>query len=47
MIKLDFFSSQNCPFRTSKKKIADSLFGAWSFIVIHIHFTSSEGPKAL
>jgi len=28
-----------------EKKSTHSLFGAWSFLLIHIHFTPSEGPK--
>ena len=27
------------------KRSAHSLFGAWSFLLIHIRFTPSEGPK--
>ena len=27
------------------KKYAHSLFGAWSFLLVHIGFTPSEGPK--
>ena len=29
----------------SKKLLAHSLFGAWSFLLIHIRFTPSEGPN--
>ena len=29
-----------------KKKSTRSLFGPWSFLLIHIQFTPSEGPKA-
>ena len=36
---------QNFPFWTYIQKIAHSLFGAWSFSLVHIHFTHVEGPK--
>ena len=29
-----------------KKKSTHSFFGAWSFFLVHIQFTSSEGPKS-
>jgi hypothetical protein len=32
-------------FSTYQKKSTHSLFGAWSFLLIHICFTPSEGPK--
>ena len=35
----------NCHFRAYIKKSAHSLFGAWSFLFIHIRFTPSERPK--
>ena len=28
-----------------KDKLAHSLFGAWSFPLVHIRFTSNEGPQ--
>ena len=29
------------------KKLAHSLFGAWSLLLVHIQFTPSEGPKGV
>ena len=40
-----FFSFQNCLFWTYIKSSPRSLFGACSFLLIHIGFTPSEGPK--
>ena len=39
------FSFQYCPFWAYIKKKAHPLFGAWSFLLICIRFTPSEGPK--
>ena len=38
---------RKCPFWACiKKNPAHSLFSAWSFFLVHIRFTPSEGPKA-
>ena len=29
------------------KKSTHSLFGAWSFLLVHICFTPNEGPKGI
>ena len=44
MVKLDFISIF---LKTSffEHMLAHSLFGAWSFLLIHIRFKPSEGPK--
>ena len=34
-------------FRLTLKTSAHSLFGAWSFLLVHIRITPSEGPKTL
>ena len=53
MVKLDFFKSwfvffPNLFFWTYIIKLSTrSLFGAWSFLLVHIWFTPSEGPKGL
>ena len=47
MIKLEFFiyfSFSNF-FLAYIKKIITFTFGAWSFLLVHIRFTPSEGPK--
>ena len=47
-VKLDFllfYLLQNCPFDHVLKKQAHSFFGAWSFLLVHIRFTPSEGIK--
>ena len=40
-----FFFFQKCSFWTYIKKQAHSLFGAWSFLLVHFQFTPSEGSK--
>ena len=35
------------PFWGIYEKLAHSLLGAWSFLLIHIRSTSSEGPKGI
>jgi hypothetical protein len=43
MVRLEYF--QNCLFWAYiEKKSAHSLFGAWSFLLVHIQFTPSERP---
>ena len=42
---LIIISFQNFPFWTYIKKSAHSLCDAWSFLLVHIWFTLSEGPK--
>ena len=46
MVGLDFFSKL-CPFGVyiNKKNPTHLLFGAWSFLLVHIWFTPSEGSK--
>ena len=44
MVKLVFFPAK-CPFKTYIKKSAHSFFDAWSFLLVLIWFTPSEGPK--
>ena len=44
MVKLEFFS-QTALFGHILRKTAHSLFGAWSFLLVHIQFTPSKGPK--
>jgi hypothetical protein len=44
MVKLDFFF-QNYLYGHISKKSTHSLFGAWSFLLVHIWFTPSEGCK--
>ena len=41
-----WFFFQKCPFWTYIKKSTHSLFGAWSFLLVHIQFTPSEGLEA-
>ena len=44
MVKLEFLSK--LPFLDIyQKKSTRSFFGAWSFLLVHIHFTPSEGPE--
>ena len=43
MVKLDLFKTALS--RRILKKSTHSYFGAWSFILVHIHVTPSEGPK--
>ena len=44
---LNLFYFQKCPFWAYIfQKLAHSLFGAWSFFMVHIRCTPSEGPKA-
>ena len=46
MVKLEFFSK--LPFLDIYyKKSTHSLFDAWSFLLVHMRFTPSEGPKPL
>jgi hypothetical protein len=40
-----FFSFQNYPFWAYTKKIRTFVFGAWSFLLVHIWFTPIEGSK--
>ena len=44
MVKLDFDFFQTFLYWGIKKS-THSLFGAWSFLLVHIWFTHSEGPK--
>ena len=45
-LSIYYLSFQNYPFWTCiKKKISTFVFGAWSFMLVHIQFTPSEGPK--
>ena len=44
MTKLDFFGLK-LPFLDIFKKVEHSLFDAWSFLLIHIWLTPSEGSK--
>ena len=48
MVKLEFLFfvfSKLCFFGHMLKQSTHSLFGAWSFLFVHILFTPSEGPK--
>jgi hypothetical protein len=46
MVKPDFFLPKNYHFGAYiKKNPAHSLFGAWSFLLVHIWFTPREEPK--
>jgi hypothetical protein len=47
MVKLDFFSFKITLFKHISHKSTHSIFGAWSFFLVHINFTPSEGPKVL
>ena len=40
-----FFSFKTIIFGRMLKKLAHYFFGAWSFLLVHIRFTPSEGPK--
>ena len=42
-----WISSKNYPFWTYITKTTQSLFGARSFLLIHIQFRPSEGPKCI
>ena len=44
MVKLELFS-QTALFGHILRKTAHSLFGAWSFLLVHIQFTPSKEPK--
>ena len=44
MIKLEFFSKVSL-FGHTLKDSAHPFFGAWSFLLVHIRFTPSGGPK--
>ena len=45
VVKLDF-NFQDFPYWTYIfKKISTLLFGAWSFLLVHIQLTPSEEPK--
>jgi hypothetical protein len=44
MVKLDFFFKTTL-FGHVIKNSTRSLFGAWSFLLVYIRFTPSEGPK--
>ena len=49
MVKLDYFFLKTALFGHvfyKKKNPGHSLFGAWSFFLVHIRFTPNEGPKA-
>ena len=43
--KLELFS-KSAPFGHILNKSTQSLFGAWSFLLVHIRFTPSEGPES-
>jgi len=45
MVKLGIFFLKIALFGHILKKSARSLFGAWSFLFIHIRFTPSKGAK--
>jgi hypothetical protein len=45
MAKLDVFFIKIALFAHILEKLAHSLFGVWSFLLIHMRFTPSEGPK--
>ena len=45
MVKLDFFFFQNFLYWTYNNKISLFTFDAWSFLLVHIWFAPSEGPK--
>ena len=46
MVKLFSSSfSQTAFFENMLKNLAHSFFGAWSFLLVHIRLTPSEGPK--
>ena len=45
-VTLDFFF-QVFLFGAFKKKTNRQINSAWSFLLVHIHFTPSEGPKKL
>ena len=45
MVKLCFFLVQKCLFVTHTQKSTHSLFGAWAFLLVHIWFAPSNGPK--
>jgi hypothetical protein len=48
MVKRDFFSKLPIFGHILEgKNSTHSLFGPWSFLLIHIRFTPSEGPTAL
>ena len=45
MIKLYFFFPSKWPLLGICKKISTFTLNAWSFLLVHIRFTPSEGPK--
>ena len=45
MVKLIFFFIKTTLFGHGFKDSTYLLFGAWSFLLVHIWFTPSEGPK--
>jgi len=46
VIKIYFILFLNFPFWAYIKKNSTFTFGAWSFLLVHIQFTPSEGPKS-
>jgi hypothetical protein len=44
-VKLEFFFFKTALSGRILKKLAHSLFGAWSFLLVHVRFTPSEEPK--
>ena len=44
MAKLEFYF-ESALFGHMLKKISTFIFSAWSFLLVHIQFTPSEGPK--
>jgi hypothetical protein len=46
MVKLEFlFFSKTALFGPILKQSSHSLFGAWSFLLVHIQITPSEAPR--
>ena len=45
MVKLEFFFPQLPGLGIYQENQHNHFFGAWSFILVHIRFTPSEGPK--
>ena len=44
MVKLNFFLKYHFFYFVLKKSM-HSLFSAWSFLLVHVRFTTNEGPK--
>ena len=45
MVKLYLFIFKTIIFELMLKKSTHSFLGAWPFLLVHIWFTPSEGPK--